>query len=82
MKKHVTKKNITALTRIAVICALAFLSVGVSPAFAAAFSRGVDVGATLSAMRSMFGLLGAIREWLPPFGSCARGSIDQIISPL
>jgi hypothetical protein len=75
MKKYVTSKNITALTRIGFVCALAFLSVGFSPAFAAAFSRGGDVGATLSAMRSMIGSLGAIREWLPPFGSA-------IISPL
>jgi hypothetical protein len=80
MKKYVTSKNITALTRIAVVCGLAF-GVGFSPAFAAAFWRGVDVGATLSAMRSMIGSLGAIREWLPPFGN-ARGSMGQIISLL
>jgi hypothetical protein len=72
MKKYVT--------RIPFVCALAF-GVGFSPAFAAAFSRGMDVGATLFAMRSMIGSLGAIRERLPPFGS-ARGSMGQIISLL
>jgi hypothetical protein len=82
MKKHVTNKNITALTRLAVVCALALLVVGFSPAFAAALSRSADVGAMLSAMRSMIGPLGAIREWLPPFAGGARGSIDQIISQL
>ena len=68
MKKFATSRNITVLTPIAVLGALVFLGVGVSPALAAALARGVDAGATLSAMRSMISPLGAIREWLPPFG--------------
>ena len=82
MKKYVTSQNIAALTRIAVLCLLAFVSVGFSPALAAALARSVDAGVTLSAICSMTAPLRAIREWVLPFGSCARGSMDQNISLL
>jgi hypothetical protein len=82
MKKYVTKQNIAALARIAVLCALAFLSVGLSPAFAATLSRSVDLSATLAAVWSMIGPLGAIRDRSAPFDTCARGSMEQIISLL
>lgn len=78
MKKYLIRQNITALARIAVLGALVFLSVSVLPAFAATLSRSADVSATLSAMWSMIGPLFAIRDWLPPLGSCARGPADQI----
>ena len=61
MKKYATKQSIAALARIAVLCALTFLGVGLSPAFAATLSRSVDLSATLSAVWSMIGPLGAIR---------------------
>lgn len=72
MKKDVTKQNIAALVRIAILCALPLLAAGFSPAIAATLSRSVDVGVTLSAMWSMIGPLFAIRDWLAPFGNGTR----------
>ena len=63
--KYLTNQNIAALTSMAVLCALAFLSVSIAPAFAATMSRGADLTATLSAMWSMIDPLAAIRHWLP-----------------
>jgi hypothetical protein len=67
VKKYVTSQNIAALTRIAVLCALAFLDVGFSPALVAALVRGVNAGVTLSAMRLMIAPLVASGEWMLPF---------------
>jgi hypothetical protein len=53
MKKYVTKQNVVALARIAILCALGFLIAGVSPAFAAMMSRSFDVNAPLNAVWSM-----------------------------
>ena len=64
--KYLTNRTIAALTGMAVLCALAFLSVGIAPAFAATMSRGADVTAMLSTMWSMIDPLAAIRHWLPP----------------
>jgi hypothetical protein len=64
--KYLTNQNVAALTSMAVLCALAFLSVSFASAFAATMSRGADVTATLSAMWSMIDPLAAIRHWLPP----------------
>jgi Polyketide cyclase / dehydrase and lipid transport len=72
MKSDITKPNITALTRIAALGALAFLSVGVSPAHAATLSRSVDVSGTPSAVWSMIGPFCAIKDWLPPVGTCTE----------
>ena len=74
MKKHMTKRNFPAATRIAVLGALAFLSVNVSPAFAATLSRSVDVSATLSQVWSMIGPFCAIKDWHPAIGSCSENS--------
>ena len=68
MNKYVTRQNITALARIAALCALAFISVGFSPAFAATLSRDLDVTAILSAMWSI-GPFRVIRVWSPPFNA-------------
>ena len=51
MKKYVTKQNIAALARIAILCALPLLVAGFSPAIAATLSRSVDVGVTLDRSR-------------------------------
>jgi hypothetical protein len=72
MKKHMTKRNFPAATRIAVLGALAFLSVNVSPAFAATLYRSVDVSATLSQVWSMIGPFCAIKDWLPPVATCTE----------
>src|SRR5258708_25142942 len=72
MNKHITKRNFTTMTQIAALGALAFLSVNVSPAFAATLSRSVDVSGTLSAVWSMIGPFCAIKNWLPPVGTCTE----------
>jgi hypothetical protein len=64
MKKLMNRPNITLLTRIAALGALAFLSISVSPAYAATLSRSVDVSGTLSAVWSMIGPFCAIKDWL------------------
>jgi hypothetical protein len=72
MKKPMTKRNFTAASRIAAVGALAFLSLDVSPASAATLSRSVDVSATLSQVWSMIGPFCAIKDWLPPVGTCTE----------
>jgi hypothetical protein len=70
MKKHFTKRNFAAVAQMVALGALVFLSVHVSPAFAATLSRSVDVNGTLSAVWSMIGPFCAIKDWLPPVGTC------------
>jgi hypothetical protein len=77
MKKYVSKQNIATLTRIAVLCLLAFLSVSFSPALAATLSRGFDLSAAVSTARSIMVSLCAARDWLPLSGTRARASMDQ-----
>jgi hypothetical protein len=72
MKRHVIKRNIIALTRIAALGALSFLSASLSPAYAATLSRSVDVGGTPAAVWSMIGPFCAIKDWLPPVGTCTE----------
>ena len=72
MKSDITKPNITALTGIAALGALAFLSVNVSPAYAATLSRSVDVSGTPAAVWSVIGPFCAIKDWLPPVGTCTE----------
>jgi hypothetical protein len=78
--KHINAQNIAALAWIAGLCALAILGLCLSPAFAATLSRGADLGTTFSVVRSMIYPLCAIKFRLPPFGGCARVSIDRLIS--
>ena len=73
MKNYVTKQNITALAGISVLCILALLSVGFSPAFAATLSRSADLGTTLSIVRSMIYPLCAIKLWVSSFGAGGEG---------
>jgi hypothetical protein len=80
MKPYLPDQIIVALAGVACLGVLVFLNLGFSPAFAATLSRGTDVGNTLFAMRSMIYPLYAIKWRLPPFGACARGPIDRIIS--
>jgi hypothetical protein len=66
-----TERNFTAATQIAALGALGFLSLNVSPASAATLCS-VDVGATLSQVWSMIGPFCAIKDWLPPVGTCTE----------
>jgi hypothetical protein len=58
--KHITEQNIAILAGITVLCALALLSLGFSPALAATLSRGADFSTTFSVVRSMIYPLCAI----------------------
>ena len=78
MNKHITKRNFTTMTQIAALGALAFLSVNVSPALAATLSRSVDVSGTLSAVWSMIGPFCAIKDWLPPVGTCTESGASPL----
>lgn len=51
--KHITEQNIAISAWIAVLCALALLSFGFSPALAATLSRGTDFNTTFAVVRSM-----------------------------
>ncbi len=72
MKSDITKPSVSAMNRIAALGALAFLSISVSPACAATLSRSVDVSGTPSAVWSMIGPFCAIKDWLPPVGTCTE----------
>jgi hypothetical protein len=80
--KHITEQNIAISAGIAVLCALALLSFGFSPAFAATLSRGTDFNTTFAVARSMVYPLCAIiiagcrrsastraRRWIESFPS-------------
>ncbi len=78
--KPITEQNITALAGFAALCALAFPSLCFSPALATTLSRGAEFSTPFSMVRSMIYPLCAIKCRLPPFGACARVSIDRLIS--
>ena len=78
--KHINAQNIAALAWIAALCTLAILSLYLSPSLAGTLSRGADLGATLSVVRSMIYPLCAIKIRLPPFGARAGVSMDRLIS--
>ena len=82
MKNYVTRQTISMLARIAVLCALACLSAGFSPALAATLSRDVGVVGILAAMQSMIGPLRAIRSWLPRFDTGAPRSEESTHFPV
>jgi hypothetical protein len=52
--------------------ALTLFNAGASTAYAAVLSRSVDVEATPSAVWSMIGPFCAIKDWLPPVGTCTE----------
>lgn len=77
VKKYVwpeRKKSIAAKVTDAIVavCALAFLSAGVSSASAASLSRSVDVNGTPAVVWSVIGPFCAIKDWLPPIGACTE----------
>jgi hypothetical protein len=78
--KPINAQNIAALAGIAALCALAFLCLCLSPAFAATLPRGADLGTALAVMRSMIYPVCAIKFRLPPFGASARVSMDRLMS--
>jgi hypothetical protein len=51
--KHIIEQIIAISAGIAVLCALALLSLGFSPALAATLSRGADFNTTFTLVRSM-----------------------------
>jgi len=59
-----------ALLRLVVRGALACITL--SPASAATLSRTADVNATVSAVWSLIGPFCAIKDWLPPVGTCTE----------
>jgi hypothetical protein len=72
MKKHMTTRTFIAVTQTAALGVLAFLAVNVSPALAATLSRSTDVSGAVSAVWSMIGPFCAIKDWLPPVGTCTE----------
>ena len=72
VKKHMTKAIFTRAAQIAALGALAFLTVNISPAFAATFSRSADISGTLAQVWSMICPFCALKDWLPPVGTCTE----------
>jgi len=54
--------------------ALTMFSAGASTAYATVLSRSVDVEASPAAVWSMIGPFCAIKDWLPPVGTCTEDS--------
>jgi hypothetical protein len=70
MKNHKTAGRITALLRSAPLCiALGFSAMPVS---AANLTRSVEVNGAASAVWSVIGSFCAIKDWLPPVGTCIQ----------
>jgi Polyketide cyclase / dehydrase and lipid transport len=70
MKKVTAYRNLAARTLNAAL--VAFAAFSASPAFAATLSRSVDVSGSPSAVWSMIGPFCAIKDWLPPVGTCTE----------
>ena len=68
MNKNMPKRTI----RIAALGALACVSLNVSSVSAATLSRSADVNGTVSAVWSLIGPFCAIKDWLPPVGTCTE----------
>src|SRR2546423_14452466 len=68
MNKNMPKRTI----RIAALGALACLSLDVSSVSATTLSRSADVNGTVSAVWSLIGPFCAIKDWLPPVGTCTE----------
>lgn len=54
------------------VCALAILAAGASPASADSLSRSVDVSAAPADVWAAIGPFCAIKDWLPPVGTCTE----------
>jgi polyketide cyclase/dehydrase/lipid transport protein len=59
-----------ASAALASVYVAAFLSACVAPASADSLSRSIDVNGTPGAVWSMIGPFCAIKDWLPPVGTC------------
>jgi hypothetical protein len=70
MRKYTTRSITPAMMRSAALCTAAFLTFSVAPASAATLSRSIDVKASPSAVWSVIGPFCAIKDWLPPVGTC------------
>src|SRR5436190_12337140 len=68
MKNDIT---ITALVRCAALCAVA-LGFGAMPVSAANLTRSIEVNGAPSAVWSVIGSFCAIKDWLPPVGTCVE----------
>lgn len=71
MKKYRTNRDKSALVA-AKLTALACFAFNVSAADAAMLSRSADVNGSVSAVWSMIGPFCAIKDWLPPVGTCTE----------
>lgn len=69
MKNHMTVRSMTASVRSAAICAVA-LGFGTIPVSAANLTRSIEVNGVPSAVWSAIGSFCAIKDWLPPVGTC------------
>ena len=69
MKNEITPRMVSAFVRSASLCAVA-LGFGVMPASAANLIRSIEVNAAPSAVWSVIGSFCAIKDWLPPVGTC------------
>ncbi len=54
------------------VCVLALLSAGATSASAATLSRSIDVNGTPETVWSIIGPFCAIKDWLPPIGTCTE----------
>jgi polyketide cyclase/dehydrase/lipid transport protein len=70
MKKATSRRNFAAMTCSAALGALVALSA--SPTFAATLSRSADISGSPSAVWAMIGPFCAIKDWLPPVGTCTE----------
>jgi len=68
------KKSLAAQTVLASVCvsSLVLMSANAAPASGAELTRSVDVAAAPSAVWSAIGPFCAIKDWLPPVGTCTE----------
>jgi hypothetical protein len=69
MKNEISARWVTTLVRCAAICAVA-LGFGATSASAANLIRSIEVSGAPSAVWSVIGSFCAIKDWLPPVGTC------------
>jgi len=79
MKKQVMNRNVAKPIRIAALGALALVSLNVASASAVTLSRSADVNGSVAAVWSLIGPFCAIKDWLPPVGTCTEngGSVPE-----
>ncbi len=69
---HNLSARVVATAALACLAAATLLAACAAPAPAASLSRSVDVDATPDEVWSLIGPFCAIKEWLPPVGSCSE----------